>query len=46
MSGMLEVQDENEVIVPSAVLDEALEAMNKVVPAKSKHSYEKEYTMV
>ncbi|XP_063925239.1 uncharacterized protein LOC135139081 isoform X1 [Zophobas morio] len=44
MSGILEDKDENEVFVPSAVLDEALEAINKVVPAKSKHSYEKEYT--
>ncbi|KAJ3643905.1 hypothetical protein Zmor_026587 [Zophobas morio] len=44
MSGILEDKDENEVFVPSAVLDEVLEAINKVVPAKSKHSYEKEYT--
>ena len=44
MSGILEDKDENEVFVPSAVLEEVLEAINKVVPAKSKHSYEKEYT--
>ena len=41
---ILEDNDENEVCVPSAVLDEALKAMNKVVPVKSKHSYGKEYT--
>ena len=44
MSGLLEDKDKNEVFVPSAVLDEALEAINKVVPAKSKYSYEKQYT--
>ena len=39
MSGVLEDNNENE------VLDEVLEAVNKVLPAKSKHSYEKEYTI-
>ena len=39
MSGVLEDNNENE------VLDEVLEAVNKVLPAKSKRSYEKEYTI-
>ena len=43
MSGILEDKDENEVFVPSVVLDKPLEAINEVVPAKSKHSYQKEY---
>ncbi|RZC32415.1 Phage integrase domain containing protein, partial [Asbolus verrucosus] len=43
MAGIVEDQDKKEVFVPPAVLHEALAALNKVVPAKSKHSYEKEY---
>ena len=42
MSRILEDKDENEVFVTSAVLDEALKAITKVVPAKFKHAYEKQ----
>jgi hypothetical protein len=45
MAGIVEDQDKTEVFVPPAVLHEALGALNKVVPAKSKHSYEKEYAI-
>jgi hypothetical protein len=45
MAGIVEDQDKTEVFVPPAVLHEALNALNKVVPAKSKHSYEKEYAI-
>jgi hypothetical protein len=45
MAGIVEDQDKTEAFVPPAVLHEALDALNKVVPAKSKHSYEKEYAI-
>ncbi|RZC34607.1 hypothetical protein BDFB_014317, partial [Asbolus verrucosus] len=43
MARIVEDEDKKEVFVPLAVLHEALAALNKVVPAKLKHSYEKEY---
>lgn len=43
MSSISNYKEENKVFVPELVKKEALEAVNKVVPVKSKQLYEKEY---
>ncbi|EFA12852.1 hypothetical protein TcasGA2_TC000149 [Tribolium castaneum] len=44
MARISDFKEENQVFVPELVIQEASEAINKVVPAKSKQLYEKEYS--
>ncbi|EEZ99467.2 hypothetical protein TcasGA2_TC000033 [Tribolium castaneum] len=44
MARISDFKEENQVFVPKLVIQEASEAINKVVPAKSKQLYEKEYS--
>ncbi|XP_044264932.1 uncharacterized protein LOC123011529 [Tribolium madens] len=43
MAGICDYKEENQVFVPDLVIQEASEAINKVVSVKSKQLYEKEY---
>ncbi|EFA00776.1 hypothetical protein TcasGA2_TC003662 [Tribolium castaneum] len=44
MARISDFKEENQVFVPELIIQEASEAINKVVPAKSKQLYEKEYS--
>ncbi|EEZ99610.1 hypothetical protein TcasGA2_TC002127 [Tribolium castaneum] len=44
MARISDFKEENQVFVPELVIQEASEAINKMVPAKSKQLYEKEYS--